>query len=283
MNVITPAPTLVLGARGKTGRRVVARLHDLRLAVRAASRSAPTRFDWDAPGTWGPALERAGAVYLVPPTEHLDASPVEDFVSQAVKAGVRRLVLLSGRGADHAGEPPVERAVRESGIPWTILRPSWFAQNFSEDRFLGPIQAGELALPTGEGREAFVDTDDVADVAVAALTRDGHAGEVYELSGPEPLSFRAAVSLIAEATGRRIGYRHVNAVEYAAAQAALGTPAEMAALLAGLLEGIGHGSGDYVSDGVHRALGRTPRAFGDYVKATAAAGGWPEPPIRHRA
>ncbi|MEU0564744.1 NAD(P)H-binding protein [Nonomuraea sp. NPDC005983] len=273
MNFTSTAPILVLGGRGKTGRRVVARLTDLGLPVRAASRSASAhhsslaRFDWDDPGTWASTLDGAGAVYIVFPNEHPDIATVQAFAAAAADGGVRRLVLLSARDADYAGEPFAERAVRESGLEWTILRPSWFAQNFSEGLFAGAVQAGELALPTGEGREAFVDAEDIADVAVAALAQDGHAGQVYELSGPRPLSFGTAVSMIAESSGRSIRYRHVEPAAYAAELATWGVPADLADILARLLEAIGHGSGDYVSDGVQRALGREPRAFEEYVKA----------------
>ncbi|MFD8532852.1 NAD(P)H-binding protein [Streptosporangium canum] len=273
MNFPSTAPILVLGGRGKTGRRVVARLTDLGLPVRVASRSASahpsslTGFDWDDPGTWASALDGAGAVYIVFPNEYPDIATVQAFVAAAADGGVRRLVLLSARDAGYAGEPFAERAVRESGLEWTILRPSWFAQNFSEGLFAGAVRAGELVLPAGDGREAFVDAEDIADVAVSALAQDGHAGQVYELSGPRPLSFGTAVSMIAEAGGRSIRYRHVEPATYAAELATWGVPADLADILAWLLDAIGHGSGDYVSDGVQRALGREPRAFEEYVKA----------------
>src|SRR5437868_4335983 len=167
------APILVLGARGKTGRRVTARLKDRGLPVRAASRTTGTRFDWVDRATWGPALQDTGAVYLIPMNEYVGQDLIADFTGAAVAAGVQRLVLLSARGGDGEALPeqePAERAVREAGAAWTILRPAWFAQNFSEDFFLPLLLEGELALPSGEGREAFVDVADIADVAVAALT-----------------------------------------------------------------------------------------------------------------
>ncbi|MFV2175452.1 NAD(P)H-binding protein [Actinomadura sp. LOL_016] len=274
---MTDTPILVLGARGKTGRRVTARLTDLGVPVRAASRSTGTRFEWADRATWGPALDGAGAVYLVPMNESVDQDAVAEFARAAVAAGVRRLVLLAARGVDGAPQPaqePAERAVRESGAEWTILRPAWFAQNFSEDFFHAPLMAGELALPTGEGREAFVDAADIADVAVAALTGAGHAGEIYELSGPEPLPFRTAARMIAEASGREIRYTPLEVPEFTALVESQGVPPAVAAMLAGLLADIRDGAGDRVSDGVRRALGREPRPFADYVKEAAAAGAW---------
>ncbi|RAY14256.1 SDR family NAD(P)-dependent oxidoreductase [Actinomadura craniellae] len=271
---MTNSPIAVLGGRGKTGRRVAARLGDLGRPVRAVSRSTPLRFDWDDQDTWAAVLDGAEAVYLVPPTEHLDMSVVGTFTARAAAAGVRRLVSLSYRGADHAGEPPEERAVRESGIDWTILRPAWFDQNFSEDIFLEPVRAGRLEFPAGEGREAFVDADDIADVAVAALTGPGHAGEIYEISGPEPISLRTAASLIGRETGREITYTPIEPADFTAAMTAQGYPSEVAAMVTGLLGAIAGGAGDHVSDGVQRALGREPRSFADYAKATAATGVW---------
>ncbi|MEU6038598.1 NAD(P)H-binding protein [Actinomadura sp. NPDC047616] len=271
------APILVLGGRGKTGRRVVARLQDRGVPVRVGSRTTGTRFDWTAPETWGPALDGVGAVYVVPMNEFVDQSAVEDFVRLAAEAKVRRLVLLSARGGDGRALPeqePVERAVRDSGAEWTILRPAWFAQNFSEDFFLDPLLAGELALPTGEGREAFVDAEDIADVAVAALTADGHAGEIYELSGPEALSLRSVASLISEATGRDIRYLPVGVADFTAALTSQGWPSDVVETVTALLGKIADGRGEHLSDGVQRALGRAPRPFADYVKSTAATGVW---------
>ncbi len=264
----------MLGARGKTGSRVVPRLTGLGVPVRAGSRSTGTRFEWADRSSWGPALEGAGAVYLVPMNEHVEADVVTEFTGAAVAAGVRRIVLLSARGP--GGRPqdlqaPAERAVRESGVEWTILRAAWFAQNFSEDVFLPALLEGELALPAGEGREAFVDVADIADVAVAALTGDGHAGRVYELSGPEPLSFREAVRLIAEASGRDLRYTPLEASVFRARLAEQGVPDALVSILTDLLGDIANGVGDHADDGVRQALGRDPRPFADYVKETAGA------------
>ncbi|MFG2006085.1 NAD(P)H-binding protein [Spirillospora sp. NPDC048911] len=273
---MTESTILVLGARGKTGRRVVARLGDLGRTVRAASRT--TGFDLADRATWNAALEGAAAVYLVPMNEQVDQSVVAEFVDAAAEAGVRRIVLLSARGVAGEVQPAqeqAERAVRESGVAWTILRPAWFAQNFSEDFFLDPLLSGELAIPAGEGREPFIDAEDIADVAAAALTGEGHTGQIYELSGPEPLSFRTAVEMIAEASGREIRYTPVQVPDFVATLTSVGLPGEAAEFLAGLLDGISHGTGDHVSDGVQRALGREPRPFADYVKSAAASGAWP--------
>lgn len=250
---------LVLGGTGKTGRRVTARLRALGHAVRAASRS--TGFDWDKPGTWDATLDGAESIYLVThPTRFDPTEQVKDLLSRT--AG--RVVFLSARDLHSPAEP----VVREHAGGWTVLRPTWFNQNFSEDFFNDGVVAGHLALPTGEGREPFVDADDIADVAVAALTDPRHAGETYELSGPAALSFRDAVAHIAQASGRPITYEPVPAEVYRDSLVSYGLDAEYAGELVALLTGIAEGKGEYLSDGVHRALGRPPRSFTDFAAAT---------------
>lgn len=188
--------TLVLGGTGKTGRRIVHRLITRGLPVRAGSRSGEPPFDWDDQSTWAPALRDVTAAYLAyyPDLVMPGAAPaIRAFAARAVESGVRRLVLLSGRGEEetHASE----QAIRESGADWTILRASWFAQNFSEGFLLGPVLTGEIALLAWDVSEPFADAEDIADVTVAALTADGHAGHTYELTGPRLLTFGDAAAL----------------------------------------------------------------------------------------
>lgn len=260
---------LVLGATGKTGRRVTAALGS---SARPASRTSTTHFDWSAPDSWKPALDGVSGVYLVLPPMRLEAPELAEFVDEAVSAGVRRLVLLSARGVAEADAP--EMVVRESGVDWTILRPCWFSQNFSEDMFLPAILERELALPTGTGLEPFIDADDIADVAVAALTGEGHAGQVYELSGPEALSFPDAVATIGAAIGAEIRFTALSSRDFLDTLLAQGVPQDYAQLLVALLEGVAAGDDAHLSDGVQRALGRDPRTFADYVKAAASTGIW---------
>src|SRR5882757_5026411 len=217
---------LVLGATGKTGRRVAERLLAADRTVRAASRSSAAHFDWADPATWDEVLDGVSAVYLVAPTE---PGPAPKFVQTAVAAGVRRFVVLSGRAADTWGDSPfgldmlsAEEAVRASGVDWSILRATNFNQNFDEDVFHAPIMAGELALPAEGIVEVFVDVEDVADVAVALLTEPGHAGQTYELSGPRALKYREATEQIARASGRPIRYTDLTPDEYVASMVAQG-------------------------------------------------------------
>jgi uncharacterized protein YbjT (DUF2867 family) len=271
---------LVLGGTGKTGNRIARRLRAAGLQVRTASRTGgDRRIDLDDPGSWASALNGVTAAYLVEPslsasTDH--QARVPRLVAEAVTAGVRRLVLLSAPRAGENGHPlhAAEQAVRGCGVDWTILRPRWFAQNFSEGPWRQGILAGTLALPTGDGRTPFVDAEDIAAVAVAALTEDRHSGQVYDLTGPRAISFGEATGLIARATGRTIRHLDVDPETFVERQVAAGAAPDVARLLTELLVAIREGSGAALCDGVERALGRPPRNFETFVTETAAAGHW---------
>ncbi|MFD9072674.1 NmrA family NAD(P)-binding protein [Streptomyces lasiicapitis] len=272
------APILVLGATGKTGRRIVPRLRAAGHTVRAASRSGETRFDWTDRATWAPVLSGVRALYLVAPE---DPEPVVDFVKQAKEAGVRRFVVLSGRGVDVSGEAflpgmwRAERAVAEAGVDWSVIRANNFAQNFSEDFFHALLLAGRLALPVGDATpEPFVDVEDIADVAVALLTEDGHTHRVYELSGPRALSYTEAVAEVAAASGREMRYETLTPEDFLAELAADGVPEALAEELTALFTFVSEGHLSPVATGVRDVLGREPRDFREYVRAAASAGAW---------
>ncbi|MEV6108183.1 NAD(P)H-binding protein [Streptomyces sp. NPDC051940] len=266
--------TLVTGGTGKTGRRVVERLAARGVETRVGSRSGDVPFDWHEPATWAPALDGVDAAYLVyyPDLAAPEAAPaIRAFSELAARSGVRRLVLLSGRGEEQT--EPSEKAVRESGLQWTIIKCSWFMQNFSEDFLLEPVLAGELVLPAGQVPEPFVDAEDIADVAVAALTEDGHAGQTYELTGPRALTFGEIAAELAAATDREVTYRPVSSADYGTY---LGQhlPAEYVPLFVDLFARVLDGRNAEPQDGVRRALGREPRDFASYARAAAAAGAW---------
>lgn len=267
--------TLVLGASGKTGRRVAERLRAQGVPVRSGSRTGEPHFDWDDRTTWAPALDGVAAVYVsyypdlaVPGA----AETVGALAQQAVAQGARRIVLLSGRGEQEALD--AEQAVRRAHADATILRSSWFAQNFSESFMLEELLAGEVALPVDGVREPFVDADDIADVAVAALTDDGHAGELYELTGPRLLTFAEAVAEVARASGRRIRFATVPTDAWTAALREQGVPDDVAWLMGYLFTEVLDGRNEHLADGVERALGRPPRDFADFARAAAAGGAW---------
>jgi uncharacterized protein YbjT (DUF2867 family) len=264
--------TLVLGGTGKSGRRVAARLpHD----VRIGSRAGKPPFDWTDDTTWASALAGVESVYVsyYPDVSFPDAAPrVSAFARSAAEAGVIRLVLLSGRGEPEA--EPAEQGVRDAGLEWTILRCSWFMQNFSEHFLHEPVLEGVIALPAGDVAEPFLDVDDLADVAVAALTRPGHGGRVYELTGPRLLTFTDVAAELSTATGRQVRYLPVTADEYAAAAAEAGIPAEEIEPLTELFVRVLDGHNAHLSGEVERVLGRPARDFADYARAAAAAGAW---------
>jgi uncharacterized protein YbjT (DUF2867 family) len=271
-------PTLVLGGSGKTGRRVAKRLAARGVPVRLGSRSGEPPFDWEDHDTWAPALHGVESVYVsyypdlaIPGA--VDA--VRELVEIAEEQGVRRLALLSGRGEDEAQR--AEEVVQESGVDWTIVRSSWFNQNFSENYLLDAVLSGEVVLPAGDVGEPFIDADDIADVVVAALTEDGHAGQLYEVTGPRLLTFTEAVAEIAAATGRDIHYAQVSPEEYSADLAEEGVPADFIWLVTYLFTTVLDGRNAQVKDGVQRALGREPREFAEYARETAATGVWGAP------
>jgi uncharacterized protein YbjT (DUF2867 family) len=271
--------TLVLGGTGKTGRRVAARLQARGLPVRIGSRSGEPPFDWEKPETWASALDGVSAAYVsYYPDVAIPGAPeaVRAFTELAVQSGTRRLVLLSGRGEEEAqrAELAVREVAEEAGVEWTIVRCAWFMQNFDEYFLLEPILSGEVALPAGNVPEPFVDADDIADVAVAALTEGGHAGEIYELTSPRLLTFEEAVGEIAKATGREIRFVPVSLEEFEAVLAGEQVPAEIASFLTYLFGEVLDGRNAYLTDGVRRALGREPKDFTDYARDAAATGVW---------
>jgi uncharacterized protein YbjT (DUF2867 family) len=252
--------------------------------VRIGSRSGRPPFDWQDEHTWAPVLRDVTAVYMAyAPDAGFPgaAETIDAFARAAVASGVERLVLLSGRG--ESGAQLSEQAVQQSGADWTIVRSSFFAQDFSEDEaFAESLRSGVLVFPAGEVAEPFVDAADVADVATAALTEAGHAGRVYELTGPRLLTFAEASAEIAAATGREIAYRPVTGEQFVSGLVAQGVPTEFAAQLTALFTEVLDGRNAHLTDGVRRALGREPRDFTDYIREAAASGAWiPETVATH--
>lgn len=271
----TDSPTtLVLGATGKTGRRVVERLTAVGHSVRSASRSSEVRFDWGDESTWAPALTDVDSVYIVyyPDLAFPGAADtVGRLADLAVASGVQRLVLLSGRGEEGARQAEIR--VQNSGADWTIVRCAFFNQNFNE-AFVEAVRHGVLAMPAGDTAEPFLDADDIADVVVAALTDDRHIGRLYELTGPRLLTLTEVAASFSAALEREVQYIPVTTDEFLGQLVASGMPEEEAAPFAGLVAEVLDGRNAYLTDGVVQALGRPPRDFADYVRDTAPSGVW---------
>jgi steroid delta-isomerase-like uncharacterized protein len=267
--------TLVVGGTGKTGRRVAERLQARGVEIRIASRSSNPSFDWNDPSTWNSVLKGVTAAYITyaPDLAIPGASDlIRRFVDEAVTQGVKRLVLLSGRGEKEA--QACERIVQQAGVEWTVVRSSWFMQNFSEGEFLGMVLGGTITLPAADVPEPFIDINDIADVVVAALTEEGHAGEIYEVTGPRTLTFTELAQEISQAAGREVQFAQIPKVVFAQAIAESGAPEDIAWLLNYLFETVLDGRNAYVCDGVQRALGREPADFANYARRITARGTW---------
>jgi uncharacterized protein YbjT (DUF2867 family) len=267
-------PILVIGATGKTGSRVATKLADMGCHVRRGSRSSDIPFDWEAPETWEPALRGVYRAYLTyfPDLAFPGAvEKLEALCKVAKTAGVERLVLLSGRGEHHARLG--EEVVRRSGVEFTIVRAAWFAQNYSEGYLRDPILAGILPMPGGMIKEPIIDIDDIADVAVAALTEDRHAGELYEVTGPRLMTFADMADELSTAIGRPITHIPISFEDFHANVAEAGGEF-VADVFTAIARETLDGRNAHTCDGVERALGRPPRDFSDYARSAAKAGWW---------
>ena len=266
---------LVLGGTGKTGRRVAARLEEKGRPVRVGSRASVPAFDWDNESGWSACLEGVTAAYITYAPDLAmpgAADAIRAFVKLARRHGVRHLVLLSGRGEAEA--QACERIVQDSGLDWTIVRSSWFNQNFSEGAFIDMVLAGTITLPAGQTPEPFVDIDDIADIVVTALSAPGHAGQLYEVTGPRLMTFADIAADISSATGRPVRYVDVPHDAFVASVADSGAPKDVVWMLDYLFSTVLDGRNASLTDGVQRALGRPPKDFADYARDVAATGLW---------
>lgn len=267
--------TLVIGGSGKTGKRVADRLIQMGHEVRIGSRSSLPSFDWNNEAGWDAALDGVSNIYITYSPD-LAMPGAKDAISalvwRAKLGGVKRLVLLSGRGEEEAQD--CEQIVAESGLEWTVVRASWFNQNFSEGAFIDMVLSGAITLPAGDTPEPFVDVDDIADVAVAALSEDGHNGEIYEVTGPRLMTMADIAEDLSAATGRDIAFVDVPHDAFVEELTKSGAPKDVIWMLDYLFSTVLDGRNAHTADGVERALGRPPRDFVDYARDVAATGAW---------
>lgn len=272
-------PILVTGATGKTGRRVAALLNAKGLTIRAVSRTSAIPFDWNDAFTWPAAVEDAGAVYLVHPGLGSPdaANHIESFAKTAAAAGITKVVMVTtpDDGSEFSQSMRLaERHVIDAGLALTSLRLRWFYQNFSEDFLLPSVLSGELRLPAGQGREAFVDADDIAEVAVTALTDDRHIGCNYEVTGPSLLTFDEIAKEITRGAGFTVRYVPLSPNDYVAEQLALGAPEDWVYTLSAMYQDIADGKLETFAGDVETVLGKPARRFSDFVKHAAHEGVW---------
>jgi uncharacterized protein YbjT (DUF2867 family) len=279
---MTTTPILILSGKGKTGRRVAAQLEARGVPFRPASRSSAQRFDWYDERTWSATIAGAETAYLAPPVGPTGLAQAGRFIQQAASEGLRRVVLLSGRGvgspgrdfAVYDGQLALEHAVQTSGADWTIVQPAWFAQGFSEDFLRYHVLAGEIRLSAGTGAEAWIDTNDVGDVMTAALLDETYTGQTLALSGPRPLTMTEVAEALSTATGRPITYVDLDPEKHVAELIDQGLTQEDAEAVGDLFAVIRNHRSEYVSDGVQKVLGRPPRDFTDWARETATTGVW---------
>lgn len=267
---------LVIGGTGKTGRKVVEGLERQQQQVRIGSRNHHPSFDWDHPEDWKYALAGIDKVYIVyyPDLAVPGAfEAIQGLVDEAKKAGIKKAVLLSGKGEKEAER--CERVVAGSGLDYTLVRASWFNQNFSESFFLEPILAGHVALPFPQARIPFVDTDDIAEVVVKVLLDDSHNGKTYEITGPRKLTFEEAVQEIARGTGKNIAFQSVSMDTYNSMMKSAGLPDDVVWLIDYLFrEVLANEKNQVISADVERILGRSATDFRQFVQKTAQTGIW---------
>jgi uncharacterized protein YbjT (DUF2867 family) len=267
-------PILVIGATGKTGSRVAAKLEAKGHAVRRGSRNSATPFDWEAPETWAPVLMGARAAYVTYFPDLAFPGAIEKLESLCETTNdcrVEHLVLLSGRGEHHARLG--EEVVRNSGVDFTIVRSAWFAQNFSEGYLRNPILAGVLPMPGGDTPEPIIDIDDIADVAVTALTEHGHEGALYEVTGPRLMTFADMADELSTAIGRQIRHIPISFEDFHATIARSGGDF-VANVFTAIARETLDGRNAHLTDGVQRALRHPPRDFRDFAQAAAKSGAW---------
>ena len=267
---------LVIGGTGKTGRKVVQRLTALGHEVRIGSRSAERPFDWNDPSGWDSVLEGIDKMYVtfVPDLAVPGAyEAIKELTKKAAKAGLQKMILLSGKGEKEAER--CEQVVAESGINYTIVRASWFNQNFSESFFLEPILAGHLAMPKPEVKVPYVDTGDIADVVVTALLNEEHNGKIYEVTGPRLLTFNNIADEISKASGRKIEYSPISMETYNSMMREAGLPEDYIWLINYLFnEVLDNEENSIVSHDIELVLGRKAKDFSDFAKETASTGIW---------
>jgi len=267
---------LITGGTGKTGRRVVDRLQQLGHQVRIGSRSVQPAFDWNQSYNWSEVLEGIDKVYItyqpdlaVPGAKEA----ITELVKQAKIANVKKLVLLSGKGEREAEF--CEEIVINSGLDYTIIRASWFNQNFSENFLLEPILEGLVALPQARVKIPFVDANDIADVVLEVLLNNEHNGSIYQLTGPDLITFKEAIDIIAKATNREITFVPVSLKDYSNAMRDMQLPEDFIWLIDYLFDVVlGNPNNSVITKDIGQLLGRPPISFTEYADKVAKTGLW---------
>jgi len=267
---------LVIGGTGKTGRRVVEQLQNKGIEPEIGSRQATPGFDWDDKNTWVEALNGIEKMYV---TYYPDLAvpgakeAIESLTFLAKELGVKKMVLLSGKGEIEA--EACEKIVMDSGIDYTIVRASWFNQNWSESFFLEPILSGEVALPMSDVLIPFVDANDIAEVAATVLLDDTYNSEIIEVTGPELITFRDIVNIISKTSNRKLNFYDVTLEQYIDGMKQMQIPDDVVWLIEYLFSHVlTNPKNQRVVNDIERVLGRKAKTFSEYAQKTAETGIW---------
>lgn len=261
---------LVIGATGKTGSRVYQQLCKLLTPakVKAAGRQSEIYFDWEDRESWSQALEGISHVYLtyfpdlaVPNA----ATDIKAFCDLANQHRVKHITLLSGRGEPAA--QACEDILINSGLSWTIVRASWFNQNFSDGFFKTFIDLGQINLPVDNVREPFIDVDDIAEVVTQSFIDVRHQNTLYEVTGPELLTFNDIAGQLTEVLGKPVTFSFITPAEFAASMSAINVPEDVISMLNFLFTEVLDGRNQYITNGIEQALGRKPKSFKAFVES----------------
>jgi ergot alkaloid biosynthesis protein len=268
------AQILVIGGKGKTGRLVAQELRlrgvQTRIATRSPSTDDDVAFDWQDPRTAEAAFEGVNAVYIVAPTNNSDhGTIVPPILEMARKREVRRFVLLSASSLE-AGGPmmgQIHSYLRDEVPEWTVLRPTWFMQNFSEQHHRETIRnQNAIYSATGTGRIGFINAADIAKAAVSALLEETSWNRDFILTGPETLSYADFAEKISDEIGRTIKHINLTTTELADRYIKAGLDRAYASILAEMDGRISEGSEDQLSDGVFALTGRHPSTATEFIR-----------------
>lgn len=267
---------LVIGGTGKTGRRVAKNVSNLGHNVRLAGRQTSPVFDWDKPKTYDEALKNIDRAYIVyyPDLAVPGAKEaIKTLTKKAIKAGLKKVILLSGKGETEA--EACENIVANSGLNYTLVRASWFNQNFSEGAFLDFVLSGTVALPMPEAEIPFVDANDIADVATKVLLDDSYNNQTITVTGPKKMTFKEVVEEMSKAIGKEIQYIPISINEFKAGMKSAGLPDSYVWLFGYLFEEVlGNPDNQTVSLDSEKVLGREATSFSTYAEETAKSGVW---------
>ena len=273
---------LVIGGTGKTGRRVVEQLQNKGIEPRIGSRNSSPGFDWDNKDTWVDALNGIEKMYV---TYYPDLAvpgakeAIESLTYLAKELGVKKMVLLSGKGETEA--EACERIVMDSGMDYTIVRASWFNQNWSESFFLDPILSGEVALPMSDVPIPFVDANDIAEVAATVLLDDSYNGEIIEVTGPELITFKEIVKIISKTSNRRLNFYDITLEQYIEGMKQMRIPDDVVWLIDYLFSHVlTNPNNQLVVNDIERVLGRKAKTFSEYAQETAETGIWDQVSVK---